>query len=254
MIWRFLCDGFHSGAYNMQFDESLVRQLQEDLLVPILRIYGWKPYAVSLGVNQLESDFDHAKLAEAGIDIVRRPTGGKAILHANELTYSVVTPLGTMGPREMYKFINEGLLRGLEILGIKAELTGKDDAFASLYKDPASVPCFASSAKSEIKYLGKKLVGSAQRRYGNVILQHGSLLLGPEHLMISQYLASHINDYRQTIEEQLVHHTIDLKSILRKTAGFDETASAVKRGFEEALNITFEITGETIPAGEHALS
>jgi lipoate-protein ligase A len=238
----------------MEFDESLVRQFQQNVPVPVLRIYGWKPYAVSLGFNQLESDFDLGKLAADGIDIVRRPTGGKAILHANELTYSVVTPLEAKGPREMYRFINEGLLRSLEILGIKAELTDKDDAFASLYKDPASVPCFASSAKSEIKYQGKKLVGSAQRRYGNVILQHGSLMLGPEHLLISKFLAPHIMDYRQTIEEQLLLHTIDIKSILGKTVGFNEAALAVKQGFEEAMDITFEITGEYVLAGEHALS
>jgi lipoate-protein ligase A len=254
MIWRYLCDGFHPGAYNMQLDESLVRRLQEDHLVPILRIYGWKPYAVSLGYNQPESDFDLEKIQSEEMEIVRRPTGGKAILHANELTYSVVTPLGTKGPREMYRFINEGLLRGLEILGVEAELTDKDDAFSSLYKEPASVPCFASSAKSEIKYHGKKLVGSAQRRYGNIILQHGSLLLGPEHLMISKFLAPHIMDYRDTIEEQLLLHTIDVKSILGETAGFDDAALAVKQGFEKALDITFEIIGENVRRGEHALS
>jgi lipoyl(octanoyl) transferase len=254
MIWRYLCDGFHSGAYNMQFDESLVHHIEEDASVPILRIYGWKPYAVSLGFNQLETDFDRGKLQSEGIDIVRRPTGGKAILHANELTYSVVTPLGTKGPREMYRFINEGLLRGLELLGIHAELTAKDDAFASFYKDPASVPCFASSAKSEIKYLGKKLVGSAQRRYGNFILQHGSLLLGPEHLMISKFLSSHILDYRESIEEQLLQSTVDAGSILGRSVGFDETAEFVKRGFEEALGIQFESISQPFYIPEQSLS
>jgi lipoate-protein ligase A len=254
MIWRYLCDGYHPGAHNMQYDELLVHRMEEDASVPILRLYGWKPYAISIGFNQQKTDFDIGLLAREGVDIVRRPTGGKAILHANELTYSVVTPLGGKGPREMYRFINQGLLKGLSLLGVDAELTDKDDAFSKLYKNPSSIPCFASSAKSEIKYQDKKLVGSAQRRYGEIILQHGSILLGPEHLMISKFLASHILDYRQSIEEQLLNQTIDIKTILGRTVNFDEMARAIKQGFEEELKIDFELHGEPIHMAEHTLS
>ncbi|MFI5250839.1 MAG: biotin/lipoate A/B protein ligase family protein [Bacteroidota bacterium] len=241
MTWRFLNTGFHTGQFNMEFDEALVHQMHENPAHPILRVYCWRPYAISIGYNQHESDFNLEKLTNYNIDIVRRPTGGRAILHANELTYSVVIPLEKKSPREMYRYINEGLLGGLKIIGINAGLTGIDDPLSALYKDPASVPCFASSAKSEIKYKNKKLVGSAQRRYGDVILQHGSLLLGPEHLKISEYLAPHINEHRRSIEENLLQHTIDVQSILHRSISFEETADAVKQGFEDALGISFEI-------------
>ena len=88
------------------------------------------------------------------------------------------------------------------------------------------------------------MVGSAQRRYGNVILQHGSLLLGPEHLRIAEFLAPHILNVRDAIEENLLNHTIDAKSILGREVSFDEAADAVQRGFESAHGISFEAMNE----------
>ena len=240
MNWRFLDSGYGSGGINMRIDVSLADQMLTKSPPPILRLYGWRPAAISIGVNQEANDFDLHKLKQAGIDIVRRPTGGRAILHDNELTYSVVIPLQERSPRQVYRLINEGLLCGLQILGISAELTGQDDPFSSFYKDPASVPCFASSAKSEIKCNCKKLVGSAQRRYGNVILQHGSLLLGPEHLHITRYFAPHVSHSAVTIEKDLLNHTVDASSILGRAVTFKESVVAVKKGFEDSLGINFE--------------
>ncbi len=92
MEWHFINTGFHAGEFNMRFDMELAKKLQLGGILPTLRVYGWKPWAVSLGYNQKKDDVHPDKCSEFGFDIVRRPTGGRAILHANELTYSVVMP------------------------------------------------------------------------------------------------------------------------------------------------------------------
>jgi lipoyl(octanoyl) transferase len=240
MSWIFMNTGYHSGRFNMEFDEALAFQLKNNIGRETLRVYGWHPYCISLGFNQHPDDFDKSKLAQDGIDIVRRPTGGRAILHAHELTYSVVTQLNTMTPRTMYRFINEGLLAALHFLNVDATLTETDADFRSLYHDPASVPCFSSSAKSEIQFKGKKLVGSAQRRYGAMILQHGSILLGPQHRRLTDYLAPHIANASTTIEEHLLHHTTDLETILDRPVSFNEVSDAIKLGFERQCGIEFD--------------
>jgi len=240
MTWKFLNTGFHSGSFNMEFDEALAHQFNNCSAIPILRVYGWSPPAISLGFNQNIQDFDSSKLTQAGIDIVRRPTGGRAILHAHELTYSVVIRIGEIGPRTIYHFINEGLLRGLEFMGIEAQLSEKSADFRKLYQDKTSIPCFSSSAKSEIQFDGRKLVGSAQRRYGTMILQHGSLLLGPQHRKITDFLAPHVEDSREILEGDLNARTTDAETILGKTVSFEEAADCVKQGFEKQYNIIFE--------------
>jgi lipoate-protein ligase A len=248
MMWRFLNTGFHHGAFNMEFDESLALQLKDSSAIPILRVYGWSPYAISLGFNQNIQDFDSPKITQAGIDIIRRPTGGRAILHAHELTYSIVMKLDNRGPRDIYHFINEGLLCGLKYMGIEAQLSDQNDNFRKLYQDNSSIPCFSSSAKSEIQFEGRKLVGSAQRRYGNVILQHGSLLLGPEHRRITEYLASHIQHARDIIVNDLTTRTSDAETILGRSVLFEEAADCIRHGFEKQCNIIFEdlIVNESI--------
>lgn len=239
MNWEFLNTGAHPGAWNMAVDQQLARAMDAGTALPTFRLYAWKPYAVSLGYHQNMGEFDRESAGRDGLQIVRRPTGGRAILHAEELTYSVVMPALPMGPREIYRWINIGLLRGLERLGIHAVLARVDDSFQSFYRTPASVPCFAASARSEIQFEGKKLIGSAQRRYGSAVLQHGSLLLGPSHRAIVEYLAPAIRSYRREMERVLSEKTIDAGSILGRAAGFEEAALAIKEGFAEALGITF---------------
>ena len=120
--------GRRRGLFNMQFDEYLAVKLSSGIGVPTLRLYGWDPPAVSIGFNQDAGEFDEEKLRRSGIDLVRRPTGGRAILHANELTYSVVLAAGGRTPKEIYRFISEGLLAGVRALGIAAELVTATDS------------------------------------------------------------------------------------------------------------------------------
>ena len=175
MKWSFVDTGLNTGKYNMDFDLQLVKELKNNEAV--LRFYRWEPYCISLGANQSFNSVNNMKAEQEGIDIVKRPTGGRAILHAEELTYSIVHPITPEhSPKNLYKEINLALKNGLanyhpELQ--KLNLENFQPHFPSFYKEAKSSLCFAVSAKSEINYKGKKLVGSAQRKIGNVVLQHG---------------------------------------------------------------------------------
>lgn len=238
MIWHFHDSGPLPGALNMETDEAMARQLAAGVIGPSLRFYGWRPWALSLGFHQESSDVDGAALARAGIGLVRRPTGGKAILHARELTYCVVLPIEKESPREIYRFINERLIAGLRRLGIEASLSSRDDDFRRLYQDPASLPCFSSSARSEVLVGGKKLVGSAQRKLGAVILQHGSILIGPEHRRIAEFLAPHLQVARCEIDRDLREKTTEIETILGRECSYGEVAAAIREGFALAPDMT----------------
>ncbi len=254
--WTFIDTGFHPGAFNMEFDEMLAARAASDPETAALRVYGWNPDAISIGVHQSEDDFDAAALKREGIDLVRRPTGGRAILHSHELTYSVAMPVEELGPRETYRFISRGILRALAIMGVEATVTEQDQGLRSHPEDPASVPCFSSTAKDEIQVAGRKLVGSAQRRYGRIVLQHGSVLLGPEHRRIVEFLSHSAINSRSLLEEDLTNRTIDVETILRRDVTFEECAVAMRRGFELACGIIFEDeeslnTWNPLPAAPH---
>ncbi len=239
MTWQFLDTGYHTGEFNMEFDQLLVRQLNEGAIPPTLRFYGWQPPAISIGYHQDITDFDLPKLQQRGFDIVRRPTGGKAIFHAHEVTYSVVTTIDGLKPREVYRFINECLLEGLHYFGVNATLSDSGSDLRTLYKDASSIPCFSSTAKSEIQFNGKKLVGSAQRKIGNVLLQHGSVLLGSDHKRITEFLAPHVNDTKETLDFDLETRTIEIETIIQHPVSYEEIVHHLRRGFEVKGNITF---------------
>jgi lipoate-protein ligase A len=222
----------------MELDAALARALDDGLIPPTIRFYGWRPHALSLGFHQDEEDVDAALLRHSGIDLVRRPTGGKAILHAHEATYCAVVPLEGTSPRAVYTFINACLIRGLALLGVRAELSEAGDDLRTLYRDAASLPCFTSSARSELLVAGRKLVGSAQRKIGGVVLQHGSVLIGPEHRAIAGLLAPRIRDARAAVERDLEAKTTEIESILGRSVTFDEVVRALKAGFAATDGVT----------------
>ncbi len=244
MKWRFINTEFRRGKFNMEFDEFLASRLIEGTGVPTVRVYGWNPPAISLGYNQNIDDIDMRKCEDEGIDVVRRPTGGRAILHWNELTYSVVMPVEGDTVAQVYEKISRALVTGINMLGIQVELEKSQPNFQNLYREAGSVPCFSSSARSEIQFNGKKLVGSAQRRYAQtggkeVVLQHGSILLGPEHKWLIDFLAEKDVQIKTKMRETLNTHTTDLKTILNREVIFDEMAELIKAGFEKEWNIKF---------------
>ena len=244
MMWKFVNTGLRRGAFNMEYDEYLAKRLLEGNGSPTVRVYGWEPYAISLGYNQKEHEVDIERSRAEGIDIVRRPTGGRAILHAHELTYSVVMFTEGRSVMETYAFISKGLVTALHFLGVDAEISPGDVNFSELYKPEAATSCFASTSRYEVHYRGKKIVGSAQRRYGPVLLQHGSLLLGTQHRQLAQYMVSPRK--REIIQTVLQHRTIEVETILGRPVFFREVVEAVRKGFETAFEVECNDQGEVV--------
>ena len=243
--WKFLNSGFHSGVHNMYLDQFLAKEMVETSRAPTLRVYGWNPHAISIGYNQRRHDLDETKCRMQGIDVVRRPTGGRAILHADELTYCVVMHSAGKSISQMYCDISKALVCGLRTLGADVEYSAVQTDFRHLYRNQNSIPCFASSARYEIQYRGMKLVGSAQRRYASsagedeVVLQHGSILLGPAHKKLSELVKVEREEVSASILNDLELKTIELCSVLGRHVSFEEVAAAIKIGFEREWNIAF---------------
>jgi lipoate-protein ligase A len=246
MNWRFENTGVRSGVFNMEYDEALARALVDGAGNSTIRVYGWRPFAISLGCNQSMDEIDLSKTSAAGIDVVRRPTGGRAILHANELTYSVVMHVNGKNVLAVYEDISRALIAGLRELGAPVAIEKSQPHFPSLYHKTSAIACFSSTGRYEIKCDGKKLVGSAQRRYAidageEVVLQHGSILLGSEHKQIVDFLNITSEEQRVALRRELDEKTTELSTVLNRTVKFDETADAILNGFQKAWSISPEI-------------
>jgi lipoate-protein ligase A len=241
MIWKFIDDGIKSGSYNMDSDVMLVNTLKAE--EAILRMYRWDPYCISLGANQSEDSLLIEKVIADGLDVVKRPTGGRAILHSEELTYSVIFPAGSLfSLKEFYKEINVALKKGLALFNKElkeVELEHSAPHFPSLYKEDKSAVCFSVSSKYEINYKSKKLVGSAQRKIGNVILQHGSILCGDYHKRIVDYLALEKKSLEE-IRDEMNRTTTDLNEILGFKINFNKLIASIKKGFELHFDFSFD--------------
>ena len=241
MIWHFIDSGFKTGRFNMDFDLELVKNFNSDS--PVLRVYRWEPYCISLGANQDFNSINQKKTELEGLDIVKRPTGGRAILHAEELTYSVVYPVSkNLSPKQIYQEINLALKNGLiyyDSMFEKIKLEHTQPHFPSFYKDEKSTLCFAVSAMNELNFNGKKLVGSAQRKIGSVILQHGSILCGSFHKRIVDYI--NLPEVKiEEIKNEMEETTIELETILNKKIDYQKLTHSIKKGFENHFNVKLE--------------
>lgn len=173
-------DGARTGADNMAADADLLaRRAPGD--APVLRLYRWSPPAVSYGYHQDPGSFDRDEIARRGWGLVRRPTGGRAILHAQELTYAVVggSPSASFGDdlHAVYSAINGALTEFLRRLGLSPDISQGESLAAA-----RGAVCFQTAGRHEVTVGGRKLVGSAQRRHPDRFLQHGSILTGPAHV------------------------------------------------------------------------
>ncbi len=220
------------GFFNMALDELLAQEVEAGRLEAFVRLYGWNPPAISLGRNQREDEVDAAACRRDGIDIVRRPTGGRAVFHRDELTYSLAAgtshPLFGGSARDAYRAIGRGLCRGLKNLGIEAELV---KASAPPQRTGASPSCFAASGRYELAVGGRKIVGSAQRRYASSFLQQGSVLLaqGQDH---GYFRNPAPPDSFTTAEREL-----------GRRVSWDEAAEAMARGMAEEWGGPLEAHG-----------
>jgi lipoate-protein ligase A len=246
MEWRLIKDSYHTGFMNMAIDEAIMIAHREGLVPPTIRFYQWSPPTVSLGYFQdLKKEINIDVCKNLGIDIVRRPTGGKAVLHDKELTYSFIIkenhPLVNGSILETYKKISGGIIRGLSYLGINAELvplreklkstpSGNEAKSEIPHSDIKSI-CFSVPSQYEVQVKGKKIVGSAQVRKREIVLQHGSLLIELE----KDKLFSVFNFPSAKIREKLKtgFKATSLKEILKKKINFSELSKILPRGFEE---------------------
>jgi len=246
MNWRFENTGVHSGVFNMEYDIALARALVNGVGNPTICVYAWQPFAISLGWNQSMDEIDLTKTSASGIDVVRRPTGGRAILHSEELTYSVVMRAKGKNVLSVYDDISRALVIGLLALGAPVAIEKSQPHFPSIYRTTSAAACFSSTGRYEIKCYGKKIVGSAQRRYAaddgeEVVLQHGSILIGPDHKRMIDFLNLPSEGERDALRRELNEKTTELSTVLHRVITFEEVAEAILQGFQKAWSITPEV-------------
>lgn len=224
----------------MALDEAILESVTKKCQLPTLRLYAWNPYCLSIGHAQSIQDVNQMALIKNGWDLVRRPTGGRAILHADEITYSVTAPeddpivSGTV--IESYQRLSIALLTALKNLDIPADAKPKDP---SNPKRPANPICFESPSDFEITSSGKKIIGSAQARRLQGVLQHGSIPLFGDITRIVQVLnyssMAELNESRR----ELAQKACTLFDISQKRIDWSSAARSIVVGFSKVFNITF---------------
>ena len=218
----------------MDFDRRRAEALARGEARSMFRLYSWKPYAVSLGAHQQESDIDARRANERNIAVVRRPTGGRAVFHAAELTYSLVTPISTAREpnrsiHDIYRDAHLLLLEALRALGARGlDFQKTQSDFRRRYQSGvAAAPCFASSARYEIVFNNRKIIGSAQKKYGDVLLQHGSILLDSAHEDLAEVMNLPDDRARAAMKQTIRERSATLREALGRPVGFAECAAAI---------------------------
>lgn len=249
--WRLILNEPLNGAANMAADEAILRTVAAGNQPPTLRLYAWSPPCLSLGYGQRARDVDLPRLTARGWGLVRRPTGGKAILHGDELTYSVALPqahpLAAGGIIDTYLRLSQGLLAAMRLLGLGVQ--ADPDGATTPEDGPV---CFEVPSKYEITVGGKKLVGSAQMRRHNGVLQHGTIPLYGDIARICDVLAYPDEATRATARAQVRARAATLASVGLDTVTWTQAADALVRGFAEALAVTFTPGG--LSEAENALA
>jgi len=244
--WRLIIDGSSDGATNMAVDQAIAEAAAAGRALPTMRFYEWRPACVSLGRNQPVSNVDAARCSAWGFEIVRRPSGGRAILHTDELTYCVVAPDSEKrvsgGVLEVYHLLTAGLLSALQSLGIAAQEAG-----ASLSEDAgASAACFRVPSAHEVVLSGRKLLASAQCRQAGWVLQHGSLPLRGDVGRIADVLALSGEDEREALRYALRSRSATVADVLGSDQSFERMAISLAEGWALALNVIWQ-RGELTP-------
>jgi len=254
--WRLVLSDPADGARNMAVDEAIFRARAEGLAPPTLRLYRWQPPAVSLGRFQaLDERIDAAAIRQRGYGLVRRPTGGRAILHADELTYSVVVRETDVAGGEAlmtsYRELSRGIETGLGYLGVDAALGA--EAEGSPEKALPTI-CFAKTARCDLVAAGRKVVGSAQTRSRGVILQHGSIPLTIDLDDLLAVLPGPIDRPLAERRRKVREAAVGVCELVGRPVGFEELAGAIRLGFARALDVVLRpgalLPEETIWADE----
>jgi lipoate-protein ligase A len=244
--WRLLLTDPLPGPINMALDAAILAAVETGQAPPTLRLYSWDPPCLSLGYSQSYADIDQDQLLSRGWDVVRRPTGGRAILHTDELTYAVIGPRTDPrlegGLMDSYRRLSGALTEALLLLGLPVEIHQGKNPLA--HHQPV---CFENPSDFEITVGGKKIIGSAQARRKNALLQHGSLPLGGDLTRITWALTYPTPQDQELAARTLLEKAATVGDVLGKTITWTQAAEAFCRGFSEVLNLKL-VEGVTSPA------
>lgn len=237
--WRFIYDQPSSGAYNMAVDDAILEHVLNGQSQPTLRLYAWSPACLSIGYGQKARDADLERIAAFGWTAVRRPTGGRAILHTDELTYSLTVPLDDpltqLDIVSSYRQISAALVDALQRLGLSPAAERANE----MPKNPGAV-CFEIPSHYEITVEGRKLVGSAQVRRKGALLQHGSLPLTGDLARICDALAYSDEASREAARDQVRSRAVTLSEALGTEVTWMEAAEALAAAFEAVFQVRAE--------------
>lgn len=230
-MFRLLTTGHNPAATNMAIDEALIESISKGESPPTLRLYGWSPAAISIGYFQsLHEEIDLAKCAASGVEYVRRITGGGAVLHEDEITYSIHIPeklaekvMVPMGILESYRRISEGVLLGLRHFGIEGQFVPLNDIVVS-----------TSIAEKETQL--RKISGNAQTRKKGIILQHGTILLKVDVEKMFSLLKVPSEKMKGKLIEDVKQRVTSLQAILGREIAFSEAEQAFINGFSGAFS------------------
>ncbi|MFZ6008073.1 MAG: lipoate--protein ligase family protein [Nitrospirota bacterium] len=231
-IWRFIDSGLCDAAYNMALDEAIAISVRNGEVPPTLRLYGWEAPSVSLGSFQKIVDIDIEYCINNNIPVARRPTGGRGILHGDELTYSFSAKNGgdfSGGLLETYRRLSIAFQSALHQMGLNAAMKMERESGTNLTRSPL---CFKSTSYGEISLDGRKLIGSAQKRWNDGFLQQGSIPYSIDYDKIASVFKTSTPILQYSKQE-----IIGLKELI---ADFDHGSfkEATKSSFEKTFNIT----------------
>lgn len=248
--WRLIHTPPAYGAWNMAADEAILEHIHGGDSPTTLRLYAWDPPCLSLGYAQSFKDVDMQRIRSNHWEVVRRATGGRAILHTDELTYSVTgsaeDPALIGGVLESYNRLAQALLYAVHDLGLPVEIK---EHFPAGESNPNHLNpiCFEVPSTYEITVQGKKLIGSAQARKKEGVLQHGSLPLTGDLTRICEALTFKDEEARQKAATRLLDRASTVENVLGRRVSWEEAAQAFVRGFETQLGIQLE-RGEMSPS------
>jgi len=240
--WRLIITPSLNGATNMAIDESILEAITSQNAQPTLRLYSWEPACLSLGFAQPVSDVNTKELIKRGWDLVRRPTGGRAILHCDEITYAVIGPENDPrldgGVLESYNKISQALLATLTNLNIPATAAPiSGNQRTSRNNEHQNPVCFEVPSHYEITVNGKKLIGSAQARRKGGVLQHGSIPIRGDLTRILQVLQFQNEEALAQAKSRLAQRATTIEQTLGYTINDTSFIKAMIAAFQQTLNL-----------------
>ncbi|MGL5757052.1 MAG: lipoate--protein ligase family protein [Paraclostridium sp.] len=240
--WRVIKNKAYNGAMNMAIDEALMISYKDKKSKPTLRFYTWKPNCLTIGYFQnLKKEVDLEKCKKLNIDCVRRATGGRAVLHQSELTYSIVVgednELMDKSINESYRFISQGISKGLELEGIKIDKLSQGERIS---REKLSAACFNAHASYEITMNNKKIVGSAQHRKDGVILQHGSIVLKFNVNDLYEVIKTKSVELKERAKKFTISKASGIENEIGKSIDILSLEKSIIKGIEESFNVEFE--------------